>query len=66
MNIMVNGNTRSVDAETTVADLLALLELPPAGLAVAVNEEIVAHGEHATSKLGDGDRVEIVKAIGGG
>ena len=35
-------------------------------VAVEVNLEIVPRSRHATRVLGEGDRVEIVHAIGGG
>ncbi|WP_290907033.1 sulfur carrier protein ThiS [Halomonas sp.] len=35
-------------------------------IAVEVNEEIVPRSEHAVTRLVEGDRVEVVHAIGGG
>ena len=50
----------------TVAQLVAQLGLTGKRLAVEVNRDIVPRGEHATRMLRDGDRVEIIHAIGGG
>lgn len=66
MDITLNGEPRSFPAPLTVAGLLAAEHLAERRVAVEVNGTIVPrslHGEHA---LGDGDRVEIVHALGGG
>ena len=66
MHITLNGKEHQLNAATTIADLLGELNLPHAGLAVAVNEEIVMRDDHASHQLNAGDRVEIIRAIGGG
>ena len=35
-------------------------------MAVEVNEEVIPRSEYADHVLGDGDRLEIVHAVGGG
>jgi len=63
--ITVNGEGRSVAAGTTVAALIDVLGL--AGrVAVERNREVVPRAHHATTVLGDGDRLEIVTFVGGG
>lgn len=66
MQISVNGRPQDVEPETTVASLLALLELDPRQLAVERNLELVPRGDHATTQLAPGDRVEVVTLVGGG
>ncbi|ROR34624.1 sulfur carrier protein ThiS [Inmirania thermothiophila] len=66
MEIIVNGEARSVADELTVAGLVRLLGLEGRRLAVEVNREIVPRSEHPHRRLQPGDRVEIVHAIGGG
>lgn len=63
--LTVNGDTLSLEG-TTVADLVAQLQLQGRRLAVEVNRDIVPKSEHAAFPLNDGDTVEIVHAIGGG
>jgi sulfur carrier protein len=65
-SIAVNGETRQLPPDTTVAELLA--QLAPAGRRVAVerNGAIVPKSLHGTTLLADGDRLEIVIAVGGG
>jgi sulfur carrier protein len=66
MTILVNGQPREVPRPLTVAELLERLELPPRGVAVEVNLEIVPRSRHAEHRLADGDRLEIVTLVGGG
>ncbi|MGE0810733.1 MAG: sulfur carrier protein ThiS [Immundisolibacter sp.] len=66
MDIVLNGEPRAVRAELSLAALLDELGLAGKRLAVEVNRDIVPRGEHVTRVLRDGDRVEIIHAIGGG
>ncbi len=66
MTVFVNGQPREVPALTTVAGLLQQLEVPPRGVAVELNLDIVPRLRHAETTLSDGDRVEIVTLVGGG
>lgn len=68
MSALVNGEHRSVSSGTTVAELIEELGHDPAGrgVAAAINGEVVPRGEWATTAVGDGDKVEILTAIGGG
>ena len=66
MRIEVNGASREIKAGLTLQALLASLEMTKGRLAVEINGEIVPRSEHQSHRLHDGDRVEIVHAIGGG
>ena len=66
MDITLNGQTHTLNPPCTVADLLAQEHLAERRVAVEVNGEIVPRGTHDTRQLRDGDRVEIVHALGGG
>lgn len=66
MRIEVNGDSREIEAGLTLRALLASLEMTKGRLAVEINGEIVPRGEYESHRLCDGDRVEIVHAIGGG
>ncbi|OYW32397.1 MAG: thiamine biosynthesis protein ThiS [Methyloversatilis sp. 12-65-5] len=61
-SITLNGETRALAADTTVDALLAALDL--AGKRVAVERN--GRAQHADTRLADGDRIEIVVAVGGG
>lgn len=66
MNVFVNGVVRELATGATVATLVATLDLAGRRIAVEVNEEIVPKTLHAQTLLHEGDRVEVVHAIGGG
>lgn len=66
MNIFINGEVHNVTAGTTAAQLLAQLELSGKRLAMEVNEEIVPRSTFEQHQFHDGDKIEIVHAIGGG
>ena len=66
MKIFLNGEEKSLEAPTTVATLLARLGLANQRVAVEVNREIVPRSAHAQCELNEDDRVEVVRAIGGG
>jgi sulfur carrier protein len=66
MDVLVNGESRALEAGVTVADLVLLLGLSERRLAVEVNGDIVPRSEHPRRVLHAGDRVEVVQAIGGG
>lgn len=66
MQIQLNGQMRSIGTDTTLASLLHEEGLAERRVAVEVNGEIVPRGRHATYAVGEGDRIEIVHALGGG
>ena len=66
MNVVVNGEARSLPAETTVLALLETEELNRPGVAVAINREIVRRGEWTDREIREGDRIEIIHAVQGG
>ncbi|MDH3316594.1 MAG: sulfur carrier protein ThiS [Gammaproteobacteria bacterium] len=66
MNISLNGERYPLNEGATVAALVDALSLKGRRIAVEVNEEVVPRSRHAAHRLEDGDRVEVVHAIGGG
>lgn len=66
MNISINGEPRSLEDGLNLQQLIALLGLENKRLAIEVNQGIVPRSEHASYILKQGDKVEIVQAIGGG
>jgi thiamine biosynthesis protein ThiS len=55
-----------VDPGTTVDALLTLLNVKREYTAVAVNREVTPKSTYATVALSEGDKVEIVRPMGGG
>ncbi|MBY4597842.1 sulfur carrier protein ThiS [bacterium BD-1] len=66
MRILLNGEEHQVPAHATVADLLELSGHGGRKVAVEVNLEVVPRSQHGSRALAEGDRVEIIHAIGGG
>ena len=66
MKITVNGNPMLVEVGITVDGLLDMLKVKRQFTAVAVNREVTPKSEYGSVKLGEGDKVEIVRPMGGG
>ena len=66
MKILLNGEPRDIGEARTVADLLVEAGFGGRRVAVELNRAIVPRSEHGSRVLAEGDRVEIVHAIGGG
>ena len=66
LRIEVNGEAREVPDGASVADLLVVLHLAAPKVAVERNLEIVPRSAWATTRLAEGDRLEVVHFIGGG
>ncbi len=66
IQVIVNGAQHRLEQPLDVAALIARLELQGKRIAVERNGEIVPKSAHRTTQVADGDRLEIVVAVGGG
>ncbi|HJV39491.1 MAG TPA: sulfur carrier protein ThiS [Geothrix sp.] len=66
MRLRINGETRDTPALATVADLATWLDLPAFGSAVELNGEVIRRADHPATPLKEGDRLEVVRLVGGG
>ncbi|HJV24127.1 MAG TPA: sulfur carrier protein ThiS [Aromatoleum sp.] len=66
IQVTINGQNESLDEGLSVLALLQGRELAGKRLAVERNGEIVPKGRHGEVMLAEGDRLEIVVAVGGG
>lgn len=64
--VSVNGESREIPPELTLAGLVATLTAAPSGIAAAVNEAVVPRGQWAGTRLTAGDRIEVLTAVQGG
>jgi sulfur carrier protein len=64
--IHVNGEPRRFAAPLSCTSLIAALGLAGKRVALECNGEIVPRGRHAEHTLAEGDKIEIVAAVGGG
>jgi len=66
ITVTINGQPRQFEPPIDVAGLLQLLNLSGKRLAVERNGEVVPKSQHGSTPIADGDRLEIVVAVGGG
>ena len=66
IQVTLNGAPRQFPAPLTFTQLLDELALGGRRLAVERNGEIVPRSRFAEERLADGDRIEVVIAVGGG
>jgi sulfur carrier protein len=67
MEITVNQQSYSVSEACTIQQMLDTVLLQPAkGIAVAVNQEIIAKSNWSNHFLESGDNITIIKATQGG
>jgi len=66
VEIVVNGERKSVPQALSLEGLLVFLEVDPSRVAVERNREIVRKAEWGKTVIGGGDALEIVWFVGGG
>jgi thiamine biosynthesis protein ThiS len=66
IELIVNGKTVTVPAESTIHDFLASKRMTDAMAIVERNGEIVPRAAYAATVLLAGDQLEVVHAVGGG
>ena len=68
MNITINGEPREIETVAFLAELLRRCDLDPEamGIAVARNGEVIRRRDLGLTPVGEGDRIEIVRAVQGG
>ena len=66
MRIQINGEPREIADETTLAQLVSLLQLKPEQVAIELNRTVVRRTGWSSVLLREGDTLEIVHFVGGG
>ena len=66
ITVSINGVTRQLPDSTSVAALIEELGYTGRRIALERNGEIVPRSRYAEQQLSDGDRLEVVVAVGGG
>ncbi len=66
MEVQLNGQPHQLDSERTLGELIDALRLQRDGIAVAINGDVVPRSSHDQTSLQEGDRIEIIQAVGGG
>lgn len=66
ITILANGQSRKVQAASTVVDLLQELQVTPTHVVVQLDGMIVPRAELGRAVLQEGSKLEIVTLVGGG
>ena len=66
IKIFINGDLKKFPHETNIVSVLESLNISSKHIAIEINENLVFRSDWQETNLKDGDKVEIVKAIGGG
>jgi sulfur carrier protein len=66
MIVIINGKELALENSTTAESLIKQFNYQNQRIALEVNEVIISKSDYAGFKLNDGDKVEIIKAVGGG
>jgi sulfur carrier protein len=66
IEIILNGEKKSVAEGAKISDLVAAYKLEKGRLACELNQTIVPRAAYAATTVKNGDVVEIVQMIGGG
>ncbi|MBI3354777.1 MAG: sulfur carrier protein ThiS [Nitrospirae bacterium] len=66
MQIIINGEKRTIDNNTTIAGLIEELNIDAQRVAVELNMRIIDKADYSKTILKDNDSLEIVSFIGGG
>lgn len=66
LTLQINGEQKQFPPDLNVAGLIASMALAGKRFAIELNGEIVPKSSHANTQLHDGDKLEVVVAVGGG
>jgi sulfur carrier protein len=66
MQVIINGEPHQVSGPLSLAQAVALLTSSQAGVAAAVNGDVVRRAAWGSTPLTDGDEVEVLTAVQGG
>ena len=66
MQLVINGQEKDLKSSATIAQMLKELDITGSHIAVALNFQVVPRSSYDQTPLNEGDKVEIVHAVGGG
>lgn len=66
ITVTLNGEARDLPSGLTIAGLFAHLGISPEALIVECNQTVVPRSTFATQVIEAGDRIELMRLIGGG
>ena len=66
MQVLINGETRKIESDLNLRELLAKLELPTERIAIELNKDVNRKKDWDAIKISDADQIEIIHFVGGG
>jgi sulfur carrier protein len=66
LRININGESREVEDDLTLPELVNSLDLRPEQIAVELNQTVIRRAQWPATRLRENDKVEIVHFVGGG
>ncbi len=66
MRLTVNGTEKTIAHSANLTQLLQELDIDGQHIAVALNLQVIPRSSYETTSIKEGDKVEIVHAVGGG
>ena len=66
IEVTINGQLETLDDNVTAEGLVHSMSLRRQRIAIEINGEIVPRSTFAERRIAPGDRIEIVRAVGGG
>lgn len=66
ISLSINGTVQPFDTPISIATVIEHMQLGNKRIAIECNGEIVPRGQFCNHMLADGDKLEIVVAVGGG
>ena len=66
MEIIINGHRHPLTGDMSLAGAVALVTEAAAGVAAALNGDVVRRAAWESTRLAPGDQVEVVTAVQGG
>lgn len=66
MQLIINGQEKDLQSSRNITQMLQELDITGTHIAVALNFQVVPRARYDQTPLNEGDKVEIVHAVGGG
>ena len=66
MRLDINGEEHNISSSNTLAELVRELDIHAPHFAMALNFQVVPKSQYESTPIKEGDKVEIVHAVGGG
>ena len=65
-SVQINGKRQELTGSLSLDALLEHLRIALDATAIAVNDEVIPRSQLSDTIINDGDRIEVIRAVGGG